>query len=113
MEQVEQRTSDLIDAIINSEEYNQFLKARECLKQDYGKKEQADELRKRNYTLQSEEPPGVFSEQMEAFSLEEKIIRKNPEIDHYLMAEQRMCRMLQDIFKNIVSQVDLDLGFLD
>lgn len=113
MNLIEQRTEELIAAILESEPYQRYLSARNKLQQDPEKLEKTKELRKRNFELQEKDSGGVFSPEMETFSYEMEVSRRDEDIDEYFGAELHMCRILQGIFKDVVNHVDLDLDFLD
>lgn len=113
MNQIQQCTENLIDAILKSEDYEAFLKARKRLYADSKKVQRTDYIRKKNFELQNKESIDVFSDEMEQFSYEVKDSRQDEDIDNYLAAEHRMCRILQETFRKIVDRVDLDLEFLD
>lgn len=113
MSLIEQRKQELIAAILGSEPYQRYLSARNQLQQSPEKLEKTKELRKRNFELQGKESGGVFSPEMETFTYEMEVSRRDEEIEEYFAAELHMCRILQEIFKDVVNHIDLDLDFLD
>lgn len=113
MNQIQQCTGNLIEAILKSEDYEAFLDARKRLYADSKKVQRTDYLRKKNFDLQEKESMDVFSEEMEQFTYEVENSLQDEDIDNYLAAEHRMCRILQETFREIVDRVDLDLEFLD
>ncbi len=85
----------LVGAILDSEEYKEYDKQRNRVKQYPDLKAQIDEYRKKNFELQTSEE-NVF-EKLSQFEKEYADLRENPMVSDFLTAELAFCRMMQDI----------------
>ena len=85
----------LVGAILDSEEYKEYDKQRNRVKQYPDLKAQIDEYRKKNFELQTSEE-NVF-EKLSQFEKEYADLRENPMVSDFLTAELAFCRLMQDI----------------
>ena len=91
MKQVEMYTKQLVRAIQESQEYQEFCRVRDELRQQPELRARMNEMRRMNFELQSTAPS-------------EELYRA----DEFLKAELAVCRMLQQISNEITAAVDLD-----
>lgn len=110
MTQVEECLEALKEAIVNSEEYQAFLKSSERLSKYPEKMRQTNEFRKRNYILQNTENDGRLFEEIDSFAKEFEEFRKDPMVDEFLVAELHVCRMVQRIFYELADVADMQLN---
>ena len=98
MDIIKEKVEELVAAIEDSSEYQNFLAARKQVDLVPGLEE--------NYELQSSDEEGLY-ERMEAFEEQYEEFRRNTVVEKYLEHELRMCRMLQAINARIMDVVDL------
>ncbi|HIR27371.1 MAG TPA: YlbF family regulator [Candidatus Choladousia intestinigallinarum] len=108
MKQVEMYTKQLVQAIQESQEYQEFCEVREELRRQPELRERMNEMRRMNFELQSTAPSEELYRELNSIWKEFREFRKNPLADEFLKAELAMCRMLQQINNEITSAVDLD-----
>lgn len=108
MKQVERCAQNLVWAIQDSEEYQNFCRIREKVKKDPDLREQINQFRIHVFDVQnSPEPLDMYDEQKK-LCREYEEFRKNPLVNEFLQAELRICRMLQKVTMDIAGAVDLD-----
>ena len=108
MKQVEMYTKQLVQAIQESQEYQEFCEVREQLRRQPELRDRMNEMRRMNFELQSTAPSEELYRELNSIWKEFREFRKNPLADEFLKAELAMCRMLQQINNEITSAVDLD-----
>jgi len=106
MSAVEESVKNLIETIKKSEEYLEYRKQLELLKQDPDLKRQVDEFRTRNYEMQMSEDMDFGT--LAKFQSEFKAFRENPLVDSFLAAELDFCRMMQKINFSITEAIDFE-----
>ncbi len=95
MSNIDNAVEQVIDAILCSEEYQQYDIQRNRVNQYPELKAQIDEYRKRNYELQNREDYAF--DKIDAFEREYANFRENPLVSDFLAAELALCRMMQNI----------------
>ena len=106
MSNVEQALDNLVEAIKESEQYNNYSRYLEQVKKEPGLKAEIDEYRLRNFELQNSADYD-FSK-MEEFEKEYEDFRENALVSDFLSAELDFCRMLQQISDRIVKEVHFE-----
>ena len=94
MRNMEDAVLGFIGAIKDSEEYKEYTREKEKVKQFPELKEQIDEYRRRNYMMQNSEDT-VF-ENIEEFEKEYADLWEKPLVADFLAAELAFCRMMQE-----------------
>lgn len=108
MKKIEACTLDLIQAIMESQEYQQFCKVRDKVRENPEMRAQLMEFRSNVFELQnSAEPLDMYEEQVN-IGRKYEALRKNPLIMEFLNAELRVCRIFQRISMDIADHIDLD-----
>lgn len=107
------QTKELAKAIKKSNEYNQYQRIRQNLKKDMELFDRVQELRKRNFELQSRSDIGNMFDEIERLNSEFSAIMKMPVVNEFLMAEQRLCKMMQEVYSSLSDGLDFELGFLE
>jgi cell fate (sporulation/competence/biofilm development) regulator YlbF (YheA/YmcA/DUF963 family) len=107
MNTVDDHVRQLIQAIKDSQEYREYKKYEQELKNDPEKWNRINEFRARNFRFQRE-----FSENQELgwidqITREAQELHKCPEIHGFLQAELGICRLLQYVNLEIVGGVDI------
>ncbi len=108
MNKMEKCTEDLIQCIIESDEYRQFCALRDRVREEPELRQQINDFRLHVFETQnSQEPLDMYGEQ-ERLCRDYEEFRKNPLVNGFLLAELRVCRMVQKITSAIVGSVDID-----
>ena len=96
MDQIEMLTEQLLQAILASDIYKDYIEQEEKLAHIPGLKERVNRFRADNFLMQQENPADLYtvSEIMEQRSSE---LRKVPEANAYLEAELAVNKMMQRI----------------
>lgn len=95
-----------IDKILESEEYREYARLRDLVKQDAQLREKINEFRIRNFEMQVS-LDRVF-ERMESFEREYEEFLENPLVAEFLEAELAFCRMMQRNNTVIMDAIDFD-----
>lgn len=103
----------LADAIKNSEEYKNYKQCQYELKKNPQMETTVNELRRYNFELQNAE--GVSDMYDEVAKIYDRFasVRKNTAARRYLRAEMSLCRMTQEMVRNIFDEIDIDLDFIE
>lgn len=102
----------LSKAIVDSEEYCRYRQYLDQLRKDSELYAQVNELRRRNFALQNNGPGKISYEEFASISAESKRLRDNPVVLEFLNAEVEVGRMVQDIMRDIMSDIYFDSEFL-
>lgn len=106
MDIIKEKVEELVAAIEDSSEYQNFLAAKKQVDLVPGLEDKIRKFCWENYELQSSDEEGLY-ERMEAFEEQYEEFRRNTVVEKYLEHELRMCRMLQAINARIMDVVDL------
>ena len=106
------KTEELVQAILASEEYREYLECFAKIKEQPELYERVGDYRKRNFELQNMDVNDNMFDEVMRFQMENSAIRKNALVNQFLMAVLSVCRMLQDITRTISDNVELDIDFL-
>lgn len=112
MSQVETLTAQLAQAVLQSPEYRDYLKYKEILKRDADLYRSVNELRKYNFDLQNNIDMGDAFDVTENLRIKYMEIRKLPQVSDFLMAEMSLGRMIQDIYRGVVKDLEFEFDFL-
>lgn len=113
MSRVDDLSIELADAIIDSDEYRQYLRCRSELMQDEELFRKVNEYRKNNFYLQNQTNNPRLVEDVEAFHSQNVELTANILVNKYLLAEVALCRMIKQVERTLIENVELDLDFLD
>ncbi len=109
---VDVKTVELTQAIVDSEEYKNYLYYLGEIKKQPELYEKVCDYRRRNFELQNMDVSDNMFDEVMRFQMENAVIRKNELVNEFLKAELSVCRMLQGITRTIADSVDLDTDFL-
>jgi cell fate (sporulation/competence/biofilm development) regulator YlbF (YheA/YmcA/DUF963 family) len=109
MERIKLTTEALIEAIQESEVYQNFEHMKKVVNKDPALKAQITDFRRRNYVLQNQMEGIDLYQEIEQFEEEYHEVRKNPIIRDFLQYELEICRMMQRINLRLIQAVDLDI----
>lgn len=109
---VDVKTAELSRAILDSEEYKEFLYYLGEIKKQPELYDKVCDYRRRNFELQNMDINDNMFDEVMHFQMENAGIRKDALVNSFLKAELSVCRMLQDITRSISESVQLDTDFL-
>jgi cell fate (sporulation/competence/biofilm development) regulator YlbF (YheA/YmcA/DUF963 family) len=108
MGKVDECTTELIQAIQESEEYQQFVALREKLKSEPELRKEINHFRLHVFETQNTGQPLDMYDEQERLCKDYEEFRKNPLVSEFLQAELRVCRMMQKVTARVLNSVDLD-----
>lgn len=106
MSNINNAVEQMIDAILNSEEYQTYREELLKVKQTPELKAQLDEYRKRNFLLQNSDDYAF--DKLEEFEREFQEFRENPQVEAFLAAELSFCRMMQNVEERITGALHFE-----
>lgn len=109
MERIKQCTEALVEAIQESEAYQNYMAAKQKVEKSPELNKKVTEFRRKNYEIQNRRDGADLYKEMERFEVEYHEIRKDPVIRDLLQYELELCRMMQRINLNLVQAVDLGI----
>ncbi len=109
MERIKLTTEALVEAIQESEVYQNFEHIKKVVDKDPVLKAQITDFRRRNYVLQNQIEGIDLYKEIEQFEEEYHEVKKNPIIRDFLQYELEICRMMQRINLRLIQAVDLDI----
>ena len=113
MNQIDICISQLITAILESEEYQRYLEIREKIKQEPEKERAIHDFRRRNFEMRKNPNNIDLFDEFDRFEKEFAQFRAQPLVDDYLAAELAVCRLFQRINWRLIENVEFDLGFFE
>lgn len=106
---IEESISQLMDAIKNSAEYQEFQKQNELLRQEPELKNRVEVFRRENYRVQNECDMDSLFDVVEQMGRESAQLRRLPQVNAYLDAELALCKMMQRICVKLTECIDMDV----
>ncbi|MCM1309056.1 MAG: YlbF family regulator [Butyrivibrio sp.] len=100
-------------AIRQSGEYTLYRQKLEELREQPELYGQVNNLRRNNFQRQNSGGGRMTYDEYSAFAAESRRLRANPLVNEFLDAEVSLGRLLQDINRIIISEIDFDNQFLD
>lgn len=106
------KVKELTNAIVESKEYKDYIRNLEIIKKDPELYARVCEFRRRNFELQNTEVDENIYDGVMQFQNENSSIRKIDSVNDFLKSELCICRMLRDVNRSIMNEIDLDIEFL-
>lgn len=97
-----------LDAIYETDEYKEFQIQKEKIKRFPDVKAKIDELRLKNYDLQSHSQSDNLMVELEQLQKEYESILETPLVADFLQAEIDFCRLMQHINLYITEKLDFE-----
>lgn len=112
MDRIKECEDALLQALRSSAVIERFEKAKAAVRDDAGRHETIDSFRGSVLKLQSA-PAGadMLSEMKELHRMREQV-RQDPLVAEYLDAELSVCRLLQEVCRNVMNVTDLEIDTL-
>ncbi|MCR5216348.1 MAG: YlbF family regulator [Lachnospiraceae bacterium] len=111
MSRVDELAEELAKAILESEEYQNYLRAMAEVKKNPQLYQAINEVRKRSFELQNSANSDIYNEN-KAVDQQYAYLRTNEVALNFLRCEIGVCRMMQDVERTLVEDIDLELDFL-
>lgn len=111
MSLVDERAEMLVQAVIESEEYQRYVKVKKEVEQNEILCQKIDEFREKNFRLHTSLEGEELYNAMENFERENSAFRKDPLVNDFLAAELAMIRMIQKAEKKVIDAIDLSLTY--
>lgn len=98
MKKIESCTAELVKAIQESSEYQEFCRVRDEVAKDPQKRERINQFRRHIFEVQNtKESVDMYED-----------FRRDAQVDAFLRSELRVCRILQKVTTEIAQSVELD-----
>lgn len=108
---VDERADMLAQAVIESEEYKQYMKVKREVEQNEILCQKIDEFREKSFRLHTSLQGEELYNAMENFERENSAFRKDPLVNQFLAAELALNRMIQRVEKKVIDAIDLSLTY--
>lgn len=108
MKKIESCTAELVKAIQESSEYQEFCRVRDEVAKDPQKRERINRFRRHIFEVQNTKESVYMYEEMERLGREYEDFRRDAQVDAFLRSELRVCRILQKVTTEIAQSVELD-----
>lgn len=108
---IEKKARELEEAIVNSEEYQEYAVSLEQLKEDPELYHQVNEFRKANFVLQNGSNSLEQRHKLEELVAGFDLVREDIRVADYLQRELDLCRLLQKVNGILYQSIDLGMEF--
>lgn len=108
MKQLQEGMEQFIQVIHNTEVYITFQREKERVAKHPMLKEQIDAYRRESFELQNRFEGEELLREMDQFEKRHEEVLANPLLFEYLEAEVALCRMFQDIMREITDGIEFD-----
>ena len=109
MSEIKECIDELLVAVRGSEEYQDFVKYRDLLKENPELMNRVNTFRGNNFRLQNEANRDELFRAMEQLNRESRERRRYPLVNAFLDAELALCKLMQKICKTLTEGIDLDI----
>lgn len=113
MGEVISETKALANEIIKSKEYVYYQKAKDNLRKDATLYAKVNEFRRRNFEIQNSSGSDDLFDEIERLNSEYHEILSMPTVTEFFVAEQKVCKLMQDVYTIISNQLEFDLDYLE
>ncbi len=107
MHEILAKSEELNQIILNSQEYQYYLKTKAVLYADEPLLRTFREFRRRNYELQNLQDVNPYDE-VHALTREYTDMIHNSKVSDFVRAEQRICALLRRAYNNIAEGLEFD-----
>ena len=109
MNEMKECIDALLAAVRGSEEYQEFVKYRDLLKENPELMDRVNAFRGNNFRLQNEANRDELFRVTEQLTRESRELRKIPQVNAFLDAELALCKLVQRICKALTEEIDLEV----
>lgn len=112
MRDIDRLKYELAEAVRDSEEYQNYLYYKKLLDEKPDIRRSVDEMRSLIFQFQNSDDLNKSFEEIDDIRRRFDYERTQNLANDFLKAELCLCRMIQDICKTVVEDIDFDLDFL-
>ena len=109
MNEIKDCIDALLAAVQNSEEYQEFEKYRDLLKENPELMDRVNAFRGNNFRLQNEANRDELFRGTEQLNRESRELHRDPLVNAFLDAELALCKFMQKICRTLTEGIDLDI----
>lgn len=109
MNEIKDCIDALLAAVQNSEEYQEFEKYRDLLKENPELMDRVNAFRGNNFRLQNEANRDELFRETEQLNRESRELRRDPLVIAFLDAELALCKLVQKICRTLTEGINLDI----
>lgn len=113
MRQAIELASRLNEQIKNSEEYKQYVETDRLLRENGELYSRYNEFRRRNYELQFSEGDSNLYDEVFNLVKEYDGILQDSVVNNFILAEQRLCTMMRELYTVLADGLDIDYEYLE
>lgn len=113
MQQAIELAGRLNKQIQSSEEYKRYLETDRRLKENIELYGRYNEFRRRNYELQYSEGDSNLYDEVFNLVKEYDTILQEPIVSDFILAEQRLCAMMREVYQALSEGLELDYEYLE
>ena len=113
MGRIDELKAELIQAVLDSEEYREYKRLEAEVSKNADLKRAIDEFRRRNFEIQYNDEIQEIDENISQLEAQYADMRNQGLAKSYFSAELCLCRQVQDVCVSLVDAVDFDVDFLN
>ena len=113
MGRIDELKAELIQAVLDSEEYREYKRLEAEVSKNADLKRAIDEFRSRNFEIQYNDEIQGIDENISQLEAQYADMRNQGLAKSYFSAELCLCRLVQDVCVSLVDAVDFDVDFLN
>lgn len=106
-------SEELNKALLDSKEYQVYKNAEKALKEQRELYDAVNAFRKRNRQIQMYASDETVFDEMNQLTTEYGVVLRNHLVEEFLIAEQRLCRMMQDVYVLIGKNLEFDDEYME
>lgn len=106
-------SEELNKALLDSKEYQVYKNAEKALKEQWELYDAVNAFRKRNRQIQMYASDETVFDEMNQLTTEYGAVLRNHLVEEFLIAEQRLCRMMQDVYVLIGKNLEFDDEYME
>lgn len=107
MVQVINESKQLNAHILESEEYQTYLRTKQALRENEELSRNLREFRAKNYELQNRQGINPYDEMIDLTREYDELLH-NSIVSDFLQAEQKICKLLQQVFDSVTEGLEFD-----
>lgn len=113
MQQAIDLADKLNEKIRDSEEYKYYIETARRLKEESELYQRYNEFRKKNYELQYSEGDSNLYDEVFNLSREYDTILQDSRVNDFILAEQRFCAMMREVYRILSKELEMDYEYLE
>lgn len=113
MNQIMELSRQLNKALLESVEYRTYVNARQHVQGQPELYQAMNSFRQRNRHIQMYASPETIYDEMHQLTEEFKGVLRNSAVEEFLIAEQKLCRMLQNMYIEVGKELEFDDSYME